>query len=161
MWPPAPSRARHQGFTMIELLVVIALIAMAATVVSLSLPDPAASRLEREGARLVALLESARTESRVSGVTVTWKPATLPKDPNDAEQVDFRFLGLPRSSQMPTRWLGPDVVADIAGAKGLVLGPEPLIGPQRVILRLEAQQLTLQTDGLAAFAVVPNEATAP
>ncbi len=151
--------ALRRGFTMIELLVVIALIAVGAATVSLALRDPAATRLEREASRLVALLEAARTESRVSGVAVTWMPVA--QDPSVSEQVDFRFQGLPPSSGMPTRWLGPDIVVNIPGAKGLMLGPEPLIGPQQVILRLDQQQITLKTDGLAAFAIVNAEPSPP
>ena len=53
-----------RGFTLIELMIVVALIAIAAGVVSLALRDPASTRLETEAARLSALLESARAESR-------------------------------------------------------------------------------------------------
>ena len=57
---------RQRGFTLIELLVVVALIAIASGVASLSLRDGTASRLEHEGQRLAALLESARAEARAS-----------------------------------------------------------------------------------------------
>lgn len=142
----------QRGFTMIELLVVLAVIAIGAAAVSLALRDPAATRLEREASRLVALLDAARTESRASGVAVTWTP--IARDPNNPENVDFRFNGLPPSSDMPSQWLDPSVSAEISGAKELILGPEPIIGPQRLTLRLDEQTLTLQTDGLAAFAVL-------
>ncbi len=155
---------RQRGFTLIELMVVVALIAVGAASISLAMRDPAAARLEREAARLAALLEAARAESRVSGITVTWIPLSANEpgssgangntNANPTERVDFRFVGLPPSSAMPTHWLGPDLVAEVAGAKGLVLGPEPLIGPQRVTLRLDKEQITLQTDGLTPFAVV-------
>lgn len=149
--------ALRRGFTMIELLVVIAVIAIGAATVSMALRDPAATRLEREASRLLALLDAARTESRASGMAVTWMPVARDPNVNASEQVDFRFQGLPPSSEMPTRWLGPDITVDIPGAKGLQLGPEPLIGPQRVILRLDRQQVILQTDGLSAFAIVDAE----
>ena len=38
--------------------------------------DPAATQLEHEGARLVALLEAARTEARAAGLTASWAPQT-------------------------------------------------------------------------------------
>ena len=57
-------RARQAGFTLIELLVVITLIAIASSVITLAMRDPAATRLEQEAARLGALLEMARAESR-------------------------------------------------------------------------------------------------
>ncbi len=141
---------------MIELLVVVALIAVGAATVTLAMRDPAASRLEREAARLVALLESARAESRASGVTVTWVPqAGTP--PDGQVQADFRFVGLPVSNTMPSRWLGPDVVTELGELKAIVLGPEPLIPPQALSLRLDRQRIKLQTDGLGPFVVVGTE----
>jgi general secretion pathway protein H len=61
-----PARCAASGFTLIELLLVVVLIAVASAVASLSLRDPAATRLDQEAARLVALLESARTEARAA-----------------------------------------------------------------------------------------------
>ena len=52
---------RLAGFTLIELLVVLVMIVIASSVASLAMRDPAATRLEHEAARLVALLEAART----------------------------------------------------------------------------------------------------
>lgn len=146
-------RARQAGFTLIELLVVITLIAIASSVVTLAMRDPAATRLEQEAARLVALLESARAESRAAGLQARWEPR--------AAQVDapgFRFVGLPESSQLPAAWLGEGVSAEVVGARAVVLGPEPMIGAQRIVLRLDAQRLVLATDGLGPFVVIGNEA---
>ena len=42
------------------------------------------------------------------------------------------------------------------GARAVVLGPEPLIGAQRIVLRLRDQRLTLATDGLGPFVVAPE-----
>ena len=46
----------------------------------------------------------------------------------------------------------------MTGARAVKLGPEPLIGAQRIVLRLDAQSLTLVTDGLGPFVVVDTEA---
>ena len=46
------------------------------------------------------------------------------------------------------------------GARAVVLGPEPLIGAQRIVLRLDDQRLTLATDGLGPFVVEPTAAGA-
>ena len=59
---------------MVELLIVIAIVALSVALISAALPDGDASRLEEEGARLTALLEMARAESRVSGAPVVWVP---------------------------------------------------------------------------------------
>ena len=142
-----------RGFTLIELMVVVALIAVASAVVSLALRDPASTRLEHEGARLIALLEAARTAARAAGLTASWEPRA---EQEGAE--GFRFVGLPPSTELPNRWLGPGVSAEVTGARAVKLGPEPLIGAQRIVLRLDAQSLTLVTDGLGPFVVVDTEA---
>ena len=48
----------------------------------------------------------------------------------------------------------------VGGAAVLVLGPEPLIAAQRLQLLQGDRRLSLGTDGLAPFAVLP-EGTAP
>ncbi len=127
---------------------MVALIALASALVSLALRDPEQASLEQDGARLVALLESARAEARASGVLATFELRQA-----DAGQT-FRFVGLGRDAEWPTRWLDDQVRAEILGAKRLVLGPEPLIPAQRIALALGSSRLTLATDGLAAFAVI-------
>jgi general secretion pathway protein H len=43
----------------------------------------------------------------------------------------------------------------VVGAAALQLGPEPIIGAQKVLLRLGKAQLMLATDGMGPFAPVP------
>lgn len=146
-----------RGFTMVELLVVIAIIAVAVSLVSAALPDGEAARLEEEGARLATLLETARAESRVSGVDVRWLPAGADDGYTDAQgrSVHFRFVGLPRTLELPTRWLDERVSAQVVGARALVLGPSAILPPQRVVLTLGERRLELVSDGLSPFGVPP------
>lgn len=150
----APS---SRGFTLIELLVVVALIAIASGLASLALRDPQAAQLEREAARLVSLLESARAAARSTGLAVQWVPGSSAQNPGNASQAepatDFVFVGLPSSLAFPSRWLDANTRASVVGSRSVSLGPEPIIGPQRIVLSLEKQQLVLATDGLAPFAV--------
>ena len=145
------SRRNLNGFTLIELLVVVAMVAIATALVSLALPDPAATQLERESARLIALLESARAEARASGLAVQWVVSADQVSGTDGAQ--FQFQGLPPGVNMPTRWLGEAPIVDIKGARAVTLGPEPMIGAQRVDLSLGKQTLSLITDGLGPFVV--------
>ena len=132
------------GFTLLELLVVLSIMALATVGVGLSMRDGTQAQLERDAERLAALLESARAQSRASGVPVRW--LALPEG--------FRFDGLPDNHTLPTRWLDP--ATNVRGEGSLVLGPEPLIGPQQVILTQSnhpEHALRVATDGLRPFAV--------
>ena len=145
------------GFTLVELLVVLLLIALVSGMASLALRDGHEARLEREGQRLAALLEAGRAEARSSGVAVRFElagteQANLGRSAADAT-VDFRFVGVAPGAMPAGHWLEPEVRARIDGARALRLGPEPLIGAQRITLMLGGRQLVLATDGLAPFAV--------
>ena len=136
---------RARGFTLLELLVVVSIMALATAGVGLALRDGSQQSLEREGERLAALLESARAQSRASGVLVHWR----------AVEGGFRFDGL-RAGTLPTQWL--DNSTRVRGPGSLVLGPEPLIGPQQVILvqpQHPEHALRVATDGLRPFTTGP------
>jgi general secretion pathway protein H len=138
-----------RGFTLIELMVVMALIAVAVGMVTLSLRDPAADQLDREAVRLAALLEAGRAESRSAGVPLRFE---LPTQPGE---TGFKFVGVVLAGDpLPNQWLAEGVSAEIIGSRSLVLGPEPLIGPQRIVLRLGERNLTLATDGIGPFVPV-------
>ena len=127
---------------------VVAIIAIASAGVGFALRDSAATQLEREAQRLAALLESARAQSRTSGLPVRWQ--------GTAE--GFRFDGVPPDA-LPSHWLATSTQP--RGAATLLLGPEPIIGRQSVDLVSSAvpgRSLRVATDGLRPFAVVPAEA---
>ena len=137
---------------------VLLLIALVSGMVGLSMRDGSESRLERDAARLSALLEGARAEARASGVAVRFEligsgANTAANASGGGPNEAFRFVGLAPGVMPAGRWLDPAVQAQIVGARALRLGPEPLIGAQRIVLRLNDRQLVLATDGLAPFAV--------
>lgn len=142
-----PGNANSRGFTLLELMVVVAIIAIASAGVAFALRDNAGAPLEREAQRLAALLESARAKSRLSGQPVRWVATA------DA----FRFDGLPPDS-MPRAWMTAST--RVLGTPVLVLGPEPIIGPQSILL-VDADHpehsLRIATDGLRPFRIAPPE----
>jgi general secretion pathway protein H len=135
------------GFTLLELLVVVSIVAIASAGVAFALRDAAGAPLDRDAQRLTALLESARARSRLSGQPVRWV----------ADAEGFRFEGLPRDA-LPRQWLAPET--RVVGPGVLVLGPEPVIGPQAVVLTSADhpdRTVRIATDGLRPFAVAPEQ----
>ncbi|MDO5625991.1 MAG: prepilin-type N-terminal cleavage/methylation domain-containing protein [Pseudomonadota bacterium] len=134
-----------RGFTLIELMVVVAIIALGTAVASLALRDGEGDALAREADRLAALLESARAQSRTAGVPVRWRAAP----------GGFAWDGLPASAPpLPTHWL--DARTGALGNAPLLLGPDPIIGAQAVVLQRAggaAPALRVGTDGLRPFTV--------
>lgn len=134
-----------RGFTLLELLVVLAIAAIATAGVAFALRDTGGAALEREGQRLAALLEAGRAQSRLTGLPVRWR----------VTDDGFRFEGLPDDA-LPRHWLAAGTRA--VGTPVLVLGPEPIIGPQAVTLAHPGQaQYTVHvaTDGLRPFQATP------
>ena len=136
------------GFTLLELMVVIAIMALATAGVALSLRDGSVTALEREAQRLGALLESGRAQSRMRASPVRWRTT----------EAGFVFEGVAPGT-LPGTWLSSDVRAEAAT---IVLGPEPIIGPQKIqLVSISSPQhrLTLATDGVRPFAVRTDAAS--
>ena len=140
-----------RGFTLLELLVVIAIMALATSGVSLAMRDNSQTALAREAQRLAVLIESARAQSRTSGVRVTWH----------TPDSGFKFEGVVPGA-LPSQWLTQGTT--VRGTTSVQLGPEPIIGPQAVELvsglpagQSAGQQagpsLRVATDGLRPFTV--------
>jgi len=165
-------RSAGHGFTLLELMIVVALIAVASAIASLALPDPASSRLEQEAARLATLLEAGRAQSRALGLPVRWAPGPSPSRELRSPAADlaappeaFHFEGLPDSHDLPLRWLvakGEPLQVELpARQSSIPLGPEPVIGPQRLVLHLGQRQAVVASDGIGPFRVVVDDAPQP
>jgi general secretion pathway protein H len=136
--------SHQRGFTLLELLVVVAIIAMGTGGVMLALQDGQATRTEREGQRLAALLESARAQSRTLGTPVRWR----------AQGRGFVFDGLSAKAALPTAWLNPDTA--LVEPVTLELGPDPILTRQSVVLTSSTQptvRVRVGTDGLHPFQI--------
>jgi general secretion pathway protein H len=130
---------RTAGFTLLELLLVVTIVAIASAGVSLALRDSGQSRLEIEALRLSSILESARAQSRATGIPVRWKIAGTGFALDGAAGA-WQHAGISASTDRTV----------------LVLGPEPLIPAQSVRLWLTEQpqrSLLVSTDGLRPFKV--------
>ena len=157
----------QHGFTLIELLLVVSLIVMASAGVVFSMRDTGQSQLEREAQRVIALLESARAQSRATGVPVFWQ----------AGAPGFEFTGLPASKAATastpavtaatefarqdnvTPWLNEGI--SVQGTEVVTLGPEPILARQQIVLLLGGRSLRIVTDGLRPFAVDTGLPAAP
>lgn len=148
---PGPDFQR--GFTLLELLVVLFIVALLSGGVAWSISQQSQHAPQREAQRLVALLEDARAQSQSNGQAVQWR----------AVPGGFEFPGLTAST--PTgdetvrhhRWQNEDASAVVLQPTGttLLLGPEPVLPPQRLRLRVGEQTVDVGTDGARAFAVLP------
>ena len=139
----ACAQARCAGVTLLELMVVVSIMALAAAGASFALRDAPNAQLEREAERLAALLEAGRAASRASGVPVRWVVTT----------TGFRFDGL-QPQTLPENWMADGI--RVHSAPPVLLGPEPIIGAQAVVLSIsEAPErtATVASDGLRPFAV--------
>ena len=142
----SPTTKGQTGFTLLELLVVIAVIALGTAGVALAMRDSGQTSLEREALRLSALLDAARSQSRASGVMVTWEAVQ-----DDSSLPVMRWRGLRSKEPLPTQWLEVQTRAAMAGV--VVLGPDPVIAPQRVRLTLGTERRDVVTDGVGSFKV--------
>lgn len=143
MWATGNKYHARRGFTLLELLVVLALLALTTAGLSFALRNPDITQLELEAQRLAALFESARAQSQLTAIPVKWTVG----------QGQFRFEGL-APAMLPTQWLSKETV--VISKKEILLGPEPLTGPQEVILaslRRPDFQLRIWTDGLRPYTI--------
>lgn len=141
-----------RGFTLLELLIVVAIIAIGTVGVGLALRDSGQTALETQARALAAMLETARAQSRASGVPVRWR----------AVPGGFAWDGLDNTGPdaLATTWKTAGIHAH--SASPVLLGPEPLIPAQTIQLWREEQpqfRITVSTDGVRPFDIRSGDPT--
>ena len=168
---------RQCGLTLLELLVVLAIIAISSAGVAIAMRDSAQTQLEREAQRLIAKLEAVRVQSRAQGIPLIWRVA------DSGFVFETPLLGSDFVA-LREEWLTAGMTADVSknstsGLTGeispnskiakstgyIVLGPEPIIYPTSIALRLKSVAtsaskantliLRIKTDGIQPFHIAP------
>jgi len=137
------------GFSLLELLVVLAIMAIGSAGVILMLRDSPEQALAQDAQRLVSWLETARAQSRVRGERVLCF--------TNAQGFYFSGLSGQALSSELHPWSYARTRVDAQTNPPLVLGPEPMIGPQHITLYLQdapQSSVVVATDGLRDFGVL-------
>jgi general secretion pathway protein H len=165
-------RSGYRGFTLLELLIVITIIAVGSAGVVFAFRDSDSTSLDREADRLSAMLESARAQSRSSGLALLWVPlpdgfAVLPAQELAAAIAQARQSNgqLTLAADQVRPWLAAGTTARVTAAgdapssgQFVTLGPEPMLAAQAIVLSRGQQQLRIASDGLRPFRVQAADA---
>jgi general secretion pathway protein H len=141
----AARRRAEAGFTLIELMVVVAIMAVASTVVIMSMPDPRGSLLS-EAERLAARAAAARDNAIVEG-----KATALVVDPAGygfSQRQDGAWMPITRKPLGRRLW-GEGVVATVAtaGQERVVFDNTGLADPTTVTLARDGQRVDVAIAG--------------
>lgn len=162
------SPAGPTGFTLLEMLVVLVALALLGTLAVLSLRDDREQLLHTEADRLIAMLEAARAESRATGAPIVWFPiGPLELDRSNERGQAARtnaWQGFAFEVRASSSFSGPRVATATWAAKAglslgvrtqpsdlLVLGPDPIIPSQSVIIEHAGRFVEISTDGVSPF----------
>ena len=141
---------RAAGFTLLELLVVLAIVAIGTASAVLAFRPQHEQVLQSTAHRVAAQLESTRALSRASGIAIhafaAENPAALVMEP---KLTNLGNIVLPDGMQAQVGASGQNPGA----VQTLRLGPEPLIGAQRLRLALASGSIWIISDGLRPFEV--------
>jgi len=148
----------EHGFTLIELLVVVVIIAIAASMVSLSVASSSDRSLRADAERLVDAFSVAQSEARSDGRTIRWhadKQGWSFERPGRSERLSAQDDGPltpdrfgDDQSLRPQSWRAPPVTLQRAPDRPLVFGTEWIADP--IVLELSAQGHSVRIERNAA-----------
>ncbi|MBV7482801.1 type II secretion system minor pseudopilin GspH [Bordetella sp. BOR01] len=153
----------ERGFTLIEMLVVVAIIAIAASMVSLSVASSSERALRADAERLVDAFAVAQSEARSDGRAIRWRAdergwsferrgrsARLSAQ-DDGPQTPDRFQQ--DTALRAQAWGAPPVSLRLAPDRPVVFGTEWVADP--LVLELVSQDDTvrIERDAAGSYAI--------
>ena len=163
-----PQITLASGFTLVELMVVLVVLAVAASMVTLSVSGASGHALEGAAEHLSSTLEDARWQAISTGRQIAWE-APQSTTPGGSAIPEARWY-----EQTPDRnWhlrAAPAAIPPLAGLTlrivrplatneapaRLVLGPEPVGVAACILLTQEDNTVAVVSDGVAPFSVQRN-----
>jgi len=153
----------ERGFTLIEMLVVVAIIAIAASMVSLSVASSSARALRADAERLVDAFAVAQSEARSDGRAIRWRadergwsferagrPARLSAQ-DDGPQTPDRFAQ--DAALRPQKWGAAPVSLRLQPDRPMVFGTEWIADPLVLELASQGDTVRIERDAAGGYAI--------
>lgn len=153
----------ERGFTLIEMLVVVVIIAIAASMVSLSVASSSDRTLRADAERLVDAFSVAQSEARSDGRTIRWS----------ADEQGWSFERQGRSERLsaqddgplkpdrfdddqslrPQTWGSPPVALQLSPNRPVVFGTEWIADPIVLELSIKGDTVRIERDAAGGYAI--------
>lgn len=153
----------ERGFTLIEMLVVVAIIAIAASMVSLSVASSSGRALRADAERLIDAFAVAQSEARSDGRAIRWRadaqgwwferrgrPPRLSAQ-DDGPQTPDRFEHDPALRAQP--WRAAPVALRQVPDRPVLFGTEWIADPLVLELAAQGDTVRIERDAAGGYAI--------